>query len=326
MTHPHQLAAIAALSALRHAHPLLAAQARAEAYSSPIPRRTRTVAPSERQQAARAVLLRSERGDRVHGARAGLAPAGASPAPVRAALLDAQVAAETLIGMLCWDVADLLRHQPPPYVDARRAHIRYSTFDARCAYLASGVRWVPPAQADRIARQLARADRTVRAVLGIGPDRRPLPGDRVCPACGQTTLRAEISSPDERDWTIACLPPTGRCECLGSQCSCRRPGREPGLAHIWPAEEYAANFGALRPYLLACRAVEAGALTLDGLVWATAEDLRRVLGADVDPARWAARLQQWRRRGQVQAVRRGRANWYRLDQTLARNAAGKAAA
>jgi hypothetical protein len=166
--------------------------------------------------------------------------------------------------------------------------------------------------AQRAARALERADAAVRAALGIGPDRRLLPGDPPCPACGRTTLRAEVSSLDERDWTISCATD---CRCTGVQCTCRRPGRTPDDPHLWPVEEYAATFGELRGYLRAMRAVEAGAITRDGVVYATADQLARVLDGGVTPRI----LRDWLRHGILNALKIGRCNWYRLDQAYAAN-------
>jgi hypothetical protein len=307
----HHLAAIAALHSLNQAYPHLTDLAEAEAYTLPTPRRQHLRHRDDRAIAAEAAQLRQERADRIHSQRHNLRQVHA-PAPIRAALIDAQIRAHITLEAVCWDVAELLRVQPPPYVDARAAHIRYSQWDTRVAYLTNALRLVAPAAAERAARQLQRADTAVRDALGIGPDRRLLPGDPPCPACGRQTLRAEVSSLDERDWTITCAPD---CHCVGAQCTCKRPERAPDNPHLWPVEEYANNFGELRGYLRAMRAVEAGAITRDGIVYATADQLATVLDGGVT----GKILSDWKRRGLINSIKVGRHAWYQLDQAYAIN-------
>lgn len=310
MTHPHTLAAVTALNSLRASYPRLADLVEAEAFQrhDVRPRSTPRRDVGERVRERENALLREERADRVHGARQRLAPAGASPAPIRAALLDAQIRAQVTLEMLCWDVAELVR------TDAQAGTVRYAGWESRCDYLVDLLVELPPAQAARVARQIVRVDQAVRSAAGIGPDRRRLPGDPPCPACGRDTLRVEVSALDERDWTVTCAPD---CRCTGHQCACKRPDREPGLPHLWPLEEYAANHAELRPYLRAMAAVADGGKVIDGWVYCTAAQVANLLGGGLTPT--PALLRQWHRRGLVDGWRVGRVAWYRLDHAWTAN-------
>lgn len=83
-------------------------------------------------------------------------------------------------------------------------------------------------------RVLRRSDEHVRRVARVLDEARRITAR--CPACGQLELWADVTSTDERDWSIACRNPL--CECRGPGCGCGRPVRYQGRRHRWPQKEW----------------------------------------------------------------------------------------
>lgn len=177
-------------------------------------------------------LARAERADRHATIQAGYTPDVPSPAPLRIAVLDAQVAVLDTIVNCAWWCTSALRARGPmlawtPYGEAP------ARFRGAASYLNVAVRLVSPQLAAEVAGQLDQADRSARAAAGVGPDRRALGAD--CPACGRRALEAEIGPVDQREWYITCRRD---CRCQGINCGCRLPLRYAGMAHIWPSRRF----------------------------------------------------------------------------------------
>lgn len=97
-----------------------------------------------------------------------------------------------------------------------------------------------PDLADRARTVVERCARLARATVGVDTeDLRRLPAR--CPACGLRELHAEVSSPDETDWSVRCLHP--HCRCVGPGCGCGRAVRWPGRRHRWGVTEWSGPNG-----------------------------------------------------------------------------------
>lgn len=84
--------------------------------------------------------------------------------------------------------------------------------------------------ASTVDKAAARAERAV----GAGQDRRRMPGQPECPACGTRELYAEVSSRDPREWSIRCG--YAECECEGPFCPCQHgTDARAGRRHVWPS-------------------------------------------------------------------------------------------
>ena len=203
MPGPHQLTALAHLAALQQAMAWLG-DVRQAATQPGLPARRPTVPLAARAAARHDALLRQERAERARAARP-IIPSGASPAPTRLDLLDADQTALATVVDAAWIAASTLRTQPgreygPAWTVAHRG-----VWAGACAYLTSALPDVDDTTADEIGAMLTATDRHIRAIIGCGPAWIPVPGV-ACPACpsGPRHMQAEVSSPDERDWTIRC--------------------------------------------------------------------------------------------------------------------------
>jgi hypothetical protein len=243
---PDHLAAIAALSSLRDAYPWLAVVLEAEAYGQPRRPSTPQQPPSLRSLRAHDELLRLEKSERIYADRAGIKQTGASAAPIRLALIDAEQLATTTVIDQAWIVATALRHldqwlRPSqnlisPTWNTATTYLGFSLHDlARPELGTAGT-----AIATAAAAELAKADRAVRSACSLGDVRIPLPGGHPCPRCQRRSLRIDITSAEQANWTIACRVD---CLCLGEQCECQRHGRRFGQVHVWPAEQLAIRLG-----------------------------------------------------------------------------------
>lgn len=142
--------------------------------------------------------------------------------------------------------------RPDPYAAALGGILR--ELDALAGHLpgapgqdpATRIRHAIPALSDhaaqRTAEALAHLDQSARRVLGIGPARRPLPGNPPpeCPACRARALEVQTAGPEDA-WTVVCPGtrepgggPHRPCLCTGPGCPCGMPGAVEGVAHIWP--------------------------------------------------------------------------------------------
>jgi hypothetical protein len=193
------------------------------------PRRTRTAL------AAMGVLLRQERWDREHGqAPAGTAPGGASPAPVRAELLDAPALAMDAVVDAAWILASHLRRRPLlVYGYAWRHASQSSEWGAAHLYLRTAMQFAAPAVAGEICGLLEGADCAVRSALRIARDRRQVPGNPPCPCCGQRLLRID-TAPPRPEWTVTC---TAGCRCTGEGCPCGMPAQVEQAPHVWELDQ-----------------------------------------------------------------------------------------
>lgn len=233
---PETVAAIAALSSLRAAYPYLAEIAETEAYGgrqASVPRTPMSAAAKTRTDE----LLRTERAYRDWMQLKGIQRdvAGSGLLPVRPALLDAEQLAETTVIDQAWIVASALR-QTETWLASPTPLRGPVSWNPACTYLGVAIFDIAPALAVTVAQELTVADRAVRIACGLADVRIPIPGHPDCPACGRRTLRIDVTNPDDRHWTIACR---ADCFCLGSQCSCGRPGRKIGQAHLWSAVHFA---------------------------------------------------------------------------------------
>lgn len=240
---PENLAAVAALSSLRAAYPYVAEVTAAEAYGYGVRNRRPTREFSDAARARQDELLRAERDGRNQSARAGIKLSATGRAPARAELLDAQVHAQTTVVDQCWIISSTLAARTsmlawgPPYLAGD------DPWSVATGYLAVTIRLTSAGLAVRVARELDYADADIRRLVGLNTVRIPLPGDRQCPACGRNALKVDITSAEDRDWTIACR---ADCLCTGTQCACGRPFRQPGQHHLWAASHFATRWGNLR--------------------------------------------------------------------------------
>lgn len=240
---PETVAAVAALSGLRASYPLLATVAETEAWggrSTPRPRSPMSEAAKERNDEQ----LRTERAERLYADRRGIRQSGNTHSPIRPALLDAELLAETTVVDQAWIAASALR-QAETWLAGPRPYRGALGFDAAVTYLAVAIWDIQPATAANAAVELAGADRAVRAATGLADIRIPIPGNPTCLACGRRALRIDVTPADDRAWTVACRPD---CVCWGTQCGCRRRGRDVGQVHIWTAEQAGLSLGLLRAF------------------------------------------------------------------------------
>lgn len=228
MAHPNILAATAALNQLRQSWAWLADHIE-PGHATPTRRTMGVAARIQRDK-----QIRAERKDLVTQLRAGLSPAGASPAPLVVSTLDAQVLALAAVMDAAWLVTSALRTRGPMLAYSPAVGSDDDRFDGAAAYLKVTLRLVTPELAGTIGTDLDTADRLARAVTGCGPDQRRLNGE--CPACGRRGLDAEVSAADRRDWTVECS--RRDCLCRGVDCMCRRPVRYPGARHRWAFGEF----------------------------------------------------------------------------------------
>lgn len=231
--HPHQLHAVAALASLRRAVSYLptvrdALLITGVATNEPARPRSATAL------AAFDELLRAEKADRLDNQRAGIKPAGSSPAPVNPALLDVER-----------DLVPVVHHATMLLASELRTHallawsrlwldLADSDWDGRCDYLTAALPHASAVLAREVHAELDALDRRLRAVIGLDPDRWPIPGGPRCPACGQRRLQAQTSSPRTADWTVVCDNPD--CRCRGPLCACAMDTRPIRVRHIWPAQ------------------------------------------------------------------------------------------
>jgi hypothetical protein len=224
--HPNTLGALAALAALRDAWRYLPDMI------EPGSRRqtTRTLGPAAIASLNR--LHRAERADLTDQQRHGLAPKAPSPAPLRVAVLDAQILAAGLATDAAWTCSSALRTRPMlGYVmPAGDDHAR---FTAAAGYLAVALLLIHPDLAGTLGADLDAAARTCLAAADLEPDRHRL--DVSCPACGRRSLDA-VTVDMGSAATVTCSRPD--CRCHGVDCLCRRPFRQPGARHIWPGSEF----------------------------------------------------------------------------------------
>lgn len=106
----------------------------------------------------------------------------------------------------------------------------------RCTWCA--VRFHVPADlAADLADVLGRAADQAEQATGLGPFDRPL-GGLDCPACGLSTMRIRLDSPQAAEWVIECR--YVRCRCTGARCGCARAqgSRVPGRRHVWAPGEW----------------------------------------------------------------------------------------
>lgn len=140
----------------------------------------------------------------------------------------------------------------PDPVPCRHCHageaVTTVAFDLPDAIMATAVglladllpRVTDPDLAETAKVTLDRANRLARATVGVDTeDLRRLPAR--CPACGLRELHAEVSSPDEMNWSVRCL--NEHCRCVGPDCGCGRAVRWPGRRHRWGVTEWSGPDG-----------------------------------------------------------------------------------
>lgn len=192
--------------------------------------RRSTQATTDAQQKARNQRATQERTDRPHLSNAGKIVGGGQP-PVNLTALDAC----TRIIDLVEDVAGEMTLRISTIGRNARAY-RPDRTDTNSRFL-SAVDWVSanaqaltdPPIIDTACRTLDAATQIARIVLGEGPDRRRLASE--CLSCGRRSLYWDTSSPDHREWHVAC--DNTACRCRGRDCACKMPERQPGATHVW---------------------------------------------------------------------------------------------
>lgn len=230
MTHPHALAAQAALHSLREAHGWLLATIEAEAGGATAPRPTGPL--TARAAQLRDAGLRAERAERLTAARYGLADTtaglGASPMPIRPELLDAQALAATAVA----EAASLMEQA----LDAHPAFDAHPTLRSApggwwttTAWMLTVLPYVGHWTAQATARAARIADRSIRQAVGEGASHEPY--EARCPACDGYSLVTETAAPPDHRTVLCDLTD---CRCTGDECPCGVDERLPGLPHRWP--------------------------------------------------------------------------------------------
>lgn len=227
--HTNRLAAAAALASLRTAYAWLDDLADATVH---VP--THHAPATDTQRAARDRRAATARVERLTMG----AGAGTTPAPLRPEVADARVAALRAVTDCAWLCSSALRtaEGAPRYLGAWTGPPGAGgRWDITTGYLADAIPHITPELARTVARDLERADRTVRRAVGEAPDHRPVHAP--CPACGRRgTLHAEVSDPDRDRWSVTCH--NVGCTCRGIDCACKLPDRPPGRRHVWPAAAF----------------------------------------------------------------------------------------
>jgi hypothetical protein len=232
MTHPLTLHALTALWALQSARGAIDGVIRDEAVQrTPIGPPAGTQTRSSGSLATFGQLLHQERLDRVQAQQQGITQIGASPAPVRAELLDAERVALEAVVDAAWLVASALRRRPLLVYGAAWALWRADEWSRATAYLRLALPHCPPAGARDALEVLDSADAAVRSATRLDRPRRLVPGNPPCPRCHQRMLRIETSAPRRSDRVVVC---TARCSCRGEDCTCGMEVRAAGVRHIWP--------------------------------------------------------------------------------------------
>lgn len=228
MTHPYNLAAVAAWWSLQESEEWIQPTILAEAESGRVGRPARLRSPAAlRRLGALAGAARAElAADRIAAGRAGLTDTakalGATPAPVRADLLDAQAAA----GQAYFDLLQLIGEAACDRLD--NALDPRTVVDLRALAIEDAIRELDQWRALEAARALWGADRAVRDAVRVGPSQEPYEG--VCPACGSYGLVWETAAGDSAEWTVLCAY---GCRCVGETCGCGLPVRVRGADHRW---------------------------------------------------------------------------------------------
>lgn len=235
MTHPHNLAAIAAFWALSESSEWVRPTIEAEATSG---RPSRPLRPRDAVAVRRAgTAWRADRSElvaaRVAAGRAGLTDTskglGDVPAPVRPELLDAQHVAGhaqlDLLVLIGQAAADRLDNA----VDLR------GVIDLRTLPIHEALAELDIWRAATAAAALAYADRVVRRAVREPDSHEVYEG--MCPGCGTYGLVWETAAPDSAQWTVLCAY---GCRCEGEACGCGLTERVTGCAHRWEASVIAA--------------------------------------------------------------------------------------
>lgn len=177
---------------------------------------------------------RAEKADLVETRRQGLAPRGASPAPLKVAVLDALIQAGTAAVRAAWLTTDHLHRHPDAPRYRGGGDTTDTQFQAAFSYLGAALPLVIPDLAGHLEAELNEAARTARRVTGAEPDRADF-NHGPCPACGRRSLVLQTVTTFDPA-LITCTRPD--CRCRGIDCMCRRPGRQHGQRHIWPSTEF----------------------------------------------------------------------------------------
>ena len=221
MTHPYNLAAVAAWWSLRESAPWIRATITAEAYngasgparplSGAALRRAGQAWREERSDALRARLTVTDTSKAL----------GDSPTPIRPVLLDAELVANQAQFDLLALIGEAAVERIENATDPR------GVLDIRTLPIHEALRELDPWRAHEAAVALAYADRTVRDAVRVGPSQER--HDGMCPGCGTYGLVWETAGPGP-EWTVVCAY---GCRCEGEACPCGVPERVAGTAHRW---------------------------------------------------------------------------------------------
>jgi hypothetical protein len=196
-------------------------------------RRTPHLTPAARAIIAR--QIRAERADQTATLQAGALPTGGSPAPLRLGVLNAQLAAHATAHDTALRASSHLRTRPMlAYAAATWRGSDGQRFGRAVEYLTVALRLVSPELAAELGADLNTAARLCAQVTGSAPQRGEF-AYGPCPACGRRSLESQTVAA-HKPALIMCVRPD--CRCRGFDCLCRRPGRVPGLRHIWPSTEF----------------------------------------------------------------------------------------
>ncbi len=264
MTEPSQLQATAAAYAIEQIHATVDEIREAWAWlvelaepgpagPAPTPPATEQV---EEQLTAHGYQQRAWRAYNLAHGMSALPP---SPAPVRVAVVDAQVAVDQLVAKAVLTLAETGGERTQARADAAVAAGVPRMLDwiagwevARLGADGRGGVWIKLGAIGRVRdaelaadveQILRRAARTARAAAGVDAEQpaEPVIDDQTrrparCPACGRRSLQQTFGS-DGRPRLIRCVSQS--CLCTGDaqpdrpECGCRRSEKREGLGHVW---------------------------------------------------------------------------------------------
>lgn len=197
----------------------------------PGPTRRAAYWATDAQLAEAGRLYAAELADWIEAFRRGDKPMGVSPAPLLLGVVDAKTTIERTLAA----VADTLHRA----IHGNGLAVPGDQTTKVLGYLAEIWTCAPNAHPDLYPdtlRQLRATEWIASILSGWSASPRRLPGDPVCPCCGDHALRYLMETLDERMWTVSCT--SKRCRCRGVDCDCGCSGRVAGTRHVWTVGEW----------------------------------------------------------------------------------------